>query len=137
MSGCSDPQSASLNKRAEDILELERNNTAVSAETWKDGRQLRCEPRSKQLCDRHGCEKGPPSVWAYITPSTGKYIRCEQPDGTCEDHEAEVSYSGLWATLTIPKGQAMLRLTSSGRYVEVLALGDQVVTYHGQCQRVD
>ncbi len=133
--GCSDREADDLNKKAEDFVSLERNNTDVSDDTWKDGRALRCEPIVKHICDHEECKKDEPRTWVIVRPSNGEYQRCDRAG--CDTYQATVSHSGLWTTLSLPEQAAMLRLTSGGRAVEIAMQGDVAYVYHSQCRRID
>lgn len=129
---CSPTPTDDINDQANDLTALYRDNPGdVSPATWRDRGTLTCVPKTKNICKPSGCGTGPVNVRLEVTPSTGAYRRCG-PDG-CDQYTAGVSHSGIWTTLALPEKSLMLRLTGSGRFMEVAAIGDTVLVYHGAC----
>lgn len=129
---CSPTPSSDIKQQANDLMALARDNPVdASAATWRDKGTLTCLPKTKSMCTPRGCVTGPVNVRLEVTPSSGSYRRCG-PEG-CDQYTAAVSHSGIWTTLALPENSLMLRLTGSGRFMEVAAIGDEVLVYHGAC----
>jgi len=129
---CSPTPASDIDDQANHLMALARDNPVdASAATWRDKGTMLCRPKSKNMCTPSGCMTGPVNIRLEVTPSSGAYRRCG-PEG-CDQYSAAVSYSGLWTTLALPENSLMLRLTGSGSFMEVAAIGDTVLVYHGVC----
>jgi hypothetical protein len=60
------------------------------------------------------------------------YERCDQKG--CDRYRAAVSYSGMFANISLPENGAMARLTEDGVMLEVLTLHMGVLVRYGRCE---
>lgn len=107
----------------------------VSEKTWEGVRSLECRPTQGQLCGPAGCSTHHDKlkIWQVWEPATNKFSRCD--DKGCDTYDAEVSYSGMWATVSVPGRATFTRLTADGEYYEVVTQMDLVYIYRGKCER--
>lgn len=103
--------------------------------TWARVSSLRCHPTRAELCGPAGCAvaKQKPKIRQSWEPATNKFSRCDA-DG-CDTYDAQVSYSGIWTTLSFPGRAMFTRVTAKGDYYEVLTQMDLIYIYRGKCER--
>lgn len=115
-----------------EMVEWSERNPPVSEDTWAGVRALTCRPQKMEVCGNEGCKPQDAKVWLEFAPKAGIVSRCDS--GGCDDYTAEVSYSGSWATITIPGRASFAKITASGEYIEVASLMQEVLIYRGKCK---
>lgn len=113
-------------------VKVDQSLTSANGDPWKDVKALACKPASLNICNPAGCKSSAPVTSIRWEPK-GQYQRCYSKG--CESYTPEVSYSGDWTNITLPKNGMLMRVDSAGRYVEIATLMDTVFIYHGQCTK--
>ncbi len=65
-------------------------------------------------------------------PQSGKYERCGSDSG-CDAYDAEVTYAGPYANLTVGGGIVVFKILTDNRFIEVATLSNSVLVYRGAC----
>ena len=60
---------------------------------------LRCEIKTKYVCEANGCQPAAPSVWNIIDPAKRTYARCDKKG--CDVHDALIGHSGAFMTFQV------------------------------------
>jgi hypothetical protein len=107
-------------------------NPGASAAMWSKVGTLECRASRKDICGPHGCSDSIPQTFVRLTPGAGSYQRCDSKG--CENYKANVSYSGIWTTMSLPDNATFARLTNSLDFVEVAAMNDTLYLYRGTCR---
>lgn len=106
----------------------------VGPNTWRNVSALICKPESVEACGVSGCQPGKPVIEVRWEPE-GAYQRCDLK--SCDSYEPEVSYSGIWTEIALPKNGMMMKLAADGTYMEVATLNNTALVYHGHCKRLE
>lgn len=132
LAGCDRPRA--VIDDPENMVAWSQRNPSVDENTWKGVASLECRPTRADICKPGGCNSGKPLVWLVFEPATSTYKRCGS-DG-CDAYQAQVSYSGAFANVSVPDRAMFARITASGEFYEVVTQMDMVWIYRGQCQRM-
>lgn len=104
----------------------------ATEKTWGMTDKVVCKPSTMVVCTTSVCDPRKPAVYPVWYPKTGKYDRCDAENG-CDTYDAEVSYSGAYANLTIGRRSVLFKISTDNRFIEVATLADSVLVYRGTC----
>lgn len=136
LASCDGEKTGSVLAEPTDAVAWSQQNPIVSEQTWAGVDSLMCEVSSTQVCGPEGCKPLKTQTYIRWHPNTREYERCGG-SSPCDSYNAQVSYSGAWANVSVPDHGLMARLTGSGQFVEVATQMDAVFVYHGQCRKAD
>jgi hypothetical protein len=106
---------------------------AVNEATWQDVVALECKPARLDACGADGCKMSEPVVTVRWEPK-GVYQRCDLKG--CDSYQPEVSYSGIWTEISLPKNGLLMKVSAEGEYIEIATINDTALVYRGQCTRL-